>query len=666
MKRTLPLFFLLFGFITALTAQQAEQVTPLKINPQLYYTTQRFHQNHNEKYLVDNGNTVVTTDTLSLPFVDDFSKNRTRSFMWLENHTTDTFYNVYGGCLANEGITLNIEPFMHDTAWYYSFDTTSKTVDSVAKPAIAFTYFGSNTANCFSNTPQTVYYWPIYYTYTWDSASGKPRDSVQVSDPNSGSSRHVDTLYYAPVVYFAQGENGTLWFDNYAYVNNTYPINPPTIGVATLDGLDQYGQPYNNSSTSTYGVADYLTSKPINLSGLSPADSLYLSFFYEPEGNGDYPDLADSLILEFRDIGGVWHEMWADSGYSNPDSVPQYFQQVLVNVPDMPIQNSFYYGGFQFRFKNYASLYGSNNHWHIDYVKLNKNRSAVDTVVRDIAFVYPFPTILKNYTQEPADQVVLPDDLAGSILLPVHNLSAYTDTPVPTVPFEKYANELYPVPTVVQHDTSESFLADPTKFVEVNPAAEYTGISTASWPVDSLVISANALVRPSDNLPQNDTVTNIQRFSSIMAYDDGSAEKAYGLTGVGVKKFAYEFDLNKPDTLAGFQVMFAQVEGNVSSLVFNFNAWDSLRLNDYLFTDAPVFSMVNQTPYYIDSVNGFTTYVLDTPMIVSNKIYFGWTQTDERRLQIGYDVNSTQGRPHMYIYAGGIWKATSVDVYGSP
>ena len=27
------------------------------------------------------------------------------------------------------------------------------------------------------------------------------------------------------------------WMDNYAYINNNSPLNPPTIGVATLDGL---------------------------------------------------------------------------------------------------------------------------------------------------------------------------------------------------------------------------------------------------------------------------------------------------------------------------------------------------------------------------------------------------------------------------------------------
>ena len=35
------------------------------------------------------------------------------------------------------------------------------------------------------------------------------------------------------------------WIDNAAYINNTYPICPPTLGVATLDGVNNEGQPYN-------------------------------------------------------------------------------------------------------------------------------------------------------------------------------------------------------------------------------------------------------------------------------------------------------------------------------------------------------------------------------------------------------------------------------------
>ena len=34
------------------------------------------------------------------------------------------------------------------------------------------------------------------------------------------------------------------WTDSYVLVNQTYAINPPTVGVATFDALNQYGKIY--------------------------------------------------------------------------------------------------------------------------------------------------------------------------------------------------------------------------------------------------------------------------------------------------------------------------------------------------------------------------------------------------------------------------------------
>ncbi|HLP20694.1 MAG TPA: T9SS type A sorting domain-containing protein, partial [Chitinophagales bacterium] len=206
-------------------------------------------------------------------------------------------------------------------------------------------------------------------------------------------------------------------------------------------------------------------------------------------------------------------------------------------------------------------------------------------------------------------------------------------------------------------------------YIQINPASEYIIPTSPNWPVDSLVLNTRVAINPADVNSSNDTLYHTQRFDNTYAYDDGSAELSYGLTGTpGVKKFAYEFTLNQPDTLVGFQVQYSQVEENVADLVFNFNAWDSLSLNNFLFVDDSTLMLTvdNKKPLYVDSVNGFTTYKLETPLQVDRKIYFGWTQTDSRRLQLGYDVNSPLGRSHMYIYANGRWTTSSINIPGSP
>ena len=91
--------------------------------------------------------------------------------------------------------------------------------------------------------------------------------------------------------------NQNIWKDFYTYVNASFPIDPPTYGVATFDGLDSTGYPYNFTNPTAYGIADYLTSESIDLT--SPIDSVFLSFYYQPQGNGNKPEAKDSLRLEF-------------------------------------------------------------------------------------------------------------------------------------------------------------------------------------------------------------------------------------------------------------------------------------------------------------------------------------------------------------------------------
>ena len=108
-----------------------------------------------------------------------------------------------------------------------------------------------------------------------------------------------------------------LWENNLGYVNTGFAVYPPTIGVVTLDALNAYGQVYSHAEATPF-PADTLTSNPIRLDSnfqqhrqMLVADSLYLSFYYQPAGAsrtypaggwqivGDAPEYSDKLILEF-------------------------------------------------------------------------------------------------------------------------------------------------------------------------------------------------------------------------------------------------------------------------------------------------------------------------------------------------------------------------------
>ncbi len=109
--------------------------------------------------------------------------------------------------------------------------------------------------------------------------------------------------------------NPALWSDRSAYVNRSFALQPPTMGVATLDALDENGRVYAYADREGF-LADALTSQPIRMDynftlnrQMRLSDSLYFSFYYQPAGGtmtglewerlGNQPEGQDSLILEF-------------------------------------------------------------------------------------------------------------------------------------------------------------------------------------------------------------------------------------------------------------------------------------------------------------------------------------------------------------------------------
>jgi len=647
---------LLFVFIGA-TAQDA--LIPLSGNPALgvkYKGAANIGAaRHNAQ-----GNYIIEAASKKIPFVDDFSVVRQRTFAFPENYVYDSIVNASGPCLDANLITSITGRFHLQPSWNYSYNINTQQVDSTPKSPLTFNYFSSTGTKCLDVVSYTYQFYPEYYTYTFNTTTGAKIDSVlMVND-----SINPDTLFdYAPVLYRALLDTNWLWMDNAAFINNTLSIFPPTIGVATLDGLNEYGRPHDPFiQQSSYGTADYLTSVPLDLGSFVEADSLYFSFFYQPMGLGDYPDKLDSLIVEFKnEYTDKWDVIWSRPGYNSiPSGSDLEFKQVLLGFPakQIPIKN-YFYDGFQFRFRNKASLTGNNDHWHVDYVRLDKNRSINDTLIDDIAIISPLGSMLKNYYTMPADQYTGADDLTDTMNLYVRNLNYYNNN-APATNFEGFGLEKFPASSSVYVAPIQTFNAGYSSTISRNPKADFS-VPAALGNTDSVAVFMKEWISPLDILRTNDTVAATQVFANELAYDDGTAEKAYGLFGDPnkIKKFAYEFNLNKTDTLTGFKIFFTNIDENVSNLVFQFNIWDSLVLQQFN-PPAPIWESNNRTPQYIDSINGFAVYRLDTALIVNKKIYFGWTQDDFRNLQIGYDRNSSKGCGHYFIYTNATWKQSSI------
>ena len=143
-----------------------------------------------------------------------------------------------------------------------------------------------------------------------------------------------------------------IWLDREGYVNRGFSVYPPSLGVVTLDALDEYGRVYAHASRNTF-PADTLTSNLIRLDSnftqhrrMQVADSLYMSFYYQPAGGsqnadaggweivGDAPEHNDKLVLEFGYATGntvfagfIYGEYTIEEGqyYSAGDSIENPF-----------------------------------------------------------------------------------------------------------------------------------------------------------------------------------------------------------------------------------------------------------------------------------------------------------------------------------------------------
>jgi len=363
-----------------------------------------------------------------------------------------------------------------------------------------------------------------------------------------------------------------LWSDKNAFINNTYAIYPPSAGVATLDALDFRGAHYPGAGSFPY-KADYLTSQPIDLNYL-PSDSLYLSFFYQAGGLAEPPEKSDSLILDFYDpTTQIWKKIW----WAPEIHSPSIFKRVMVKIDDPEYLKK----GFRFRLRNYASQLSNPDQydkranvdlWHIDYVKLNKNRSVADTVLRDAAFIDPIKSILKDYSslpwthfesayntqRAPFIEVVIKnhDSISRNIGTALEIRDLLQSKPVYKVP--AFNNDLASGDSIrykFSYNYPFNFASNDSGAFEVK-----TILQTDFF----------------DN-KFNDTLRLVQKFFDYYALDDGTAEASYGFRGPGTKDVssALKYNAFKGDTLRAVDIYFSQIVDSLNlNYYFYLNVWN--------------------------------------------------------------------------------------------
>lgn len=459
------------------------------------------------------------------------------------------------------------------------------------------------------------------------------------------------------------------WLDSYVFINTDYGIAPPSIGVATFDGLNEVGYPYVLSApNSVSSQADYLTSRPINLQKngqkvYGPSDSIYLSFHFQAQGRGDWPEPNDSLCLDFKKPNqNKWEKVWGHKGY-NPAASDTNFYIAIIPIIDTAYLDSL----FQFRFRNKATLSGSLDHWHIDYVYVNSVRTRVDTNFNDAGFVYKSTPLLKNYYSMPYRQYTTTEEadsfqnyFRNNFTLPrgpsyifniydQNNVLINSDNQGPlgqnsSFPFDPFKNAGY----------YKGTQATPNLTITPFPPSTFT--APVTYKIEHILTEGSSST--ADQAKQNDTLIQHQVFSNYYAYDDGTAEVGYYINDY-MANTGLRFTLNTSDTLRAVKIYFDPIiDGHlIQSSSFRICVWNgnSGTPGARILKDSIMYPV-----YHHFGHNFIPTYTLSACLPLPAGSYFiGFQQTSNQGLNVGFDKN-TNRKNALYFDRGFGWQQSVI------
>ena len=449
--------------------------------------------------------------------------------------------------------------------------------------------------------------------------------------------------------------NPGLWQDNFVFINTTYPKEAVTVGVASFDGTDANGKPYNvNANPNLSLEADKLTSNPIDLDGLTSASNVFLSFYYLQSDFGERPVAPNDLLtVQFLDTTGNWNTVWQTSA----DTVLR-MRQVFLKVDSVYLNPS-----FQFRFLAFGNVTGANDIWHVDYVKVDKDRdTAAEKNIKEMAYEFLPPSLLKNYYVMPYHQFDS-TDLKDTISLFVRNsfINATTDI----VDFYE-ANVVNPPSNIASFSgPSRDFgplTRNEIKYPKFNIPTDIIG-DTITIKVDyRFDVSAEA-GEPAKVLANN-AVSHSQVFSNFYAYDDGTPERGYWLGDESGYRMAVKYWMRKPDTLQAIKMQLFPVRADNALARFSVCVWKNFGLrsvynpNDLIYRQPNLKLQDLISEFGVDTINGYyyaplkPEFVLNGatfPLILSDTFAIGLIVDNPNSLTVGYDRNNNQSFFNYYV-----------------
>jgi len=462
------------------------------------------------------------------------------------------------------------------------------------------------------------------------------------------------------------------WASKSVFVNRSYAVSPPTIGVVTFDAMNKDGQVYSHM-TAYPAVADTFCTQNIRLDSIfdsspgaiSPADSVYLSFFVQPQGIGSAPKEGDSIVLQFYNPAeDKWFSQWRLDGMSLDTFKVRYdtsFLQVMISITD----SDYFASNFKFRFYNYASIptgdkpswkTGLHSHWNLDYIYLNVNRTIDDTAYSDLAIRSKQSSLLIDYQSMPWNQFKANSTANMNYgmglqfinmdnIVSAKNVNMYFyiyDLFDKTISFEPSPN---PQSNNISSQAVVNFNPDYSAYTYNSNATDYAEFKVA--------YSIYTNTPPPDINRKNDTLSFYQNFYNYYSYDDGIPEAGYGLSTSG-SRLAYQFTLNTADSLQSIQMYFNQALGNANQQYFYLTVWND---NNGVPGDV-IYEKSGFRPQFDGDLFQYYTYVLEKAIAVNGTFYIGWRQTTKDNLNIGFDMSNDLS-DKIFYNASGNWYNSS-------
>lgn len=453
------------------------------------------------------------------------------------------------------------------------------------------------------------------------------------------------------------------------FVNNTLGVNPPSINVATFDGARANGTAHNASSEEP-GAADSLVSCPINLGEVVPSkrSTVFLSFWWQIQGNGETPEESDSIRLQLLDSEGIWRTAWVQSGEIANNRTS--FNQSSIQIPAISDINgttvTYFHDQFQFKFQVFSSQRGIFDTWHIDYIYLNQDRSdLVNERIFDRAVASEPGPLFGPYYHLPMEQykdstvfntqeVVLNnlDIGAPHPFSYTHNLvNSIADTILTSTDFDNrllgsgdrnsfrgisnIAPELLRADSLFVTSEFTFFTGDRNLFEEIGPAGD-----TIFLDVDQKV---------------NDTVRSIHMLHETLSYDDGTAEFAAGINLDG-GQVAVRYVLFTPDTLTHLQVHFPPFATSTGQTI-TLKVWS--RLSE---TGLRAQQQITIEPGELR--NEFAEIQLNLPIIVTDTFFVGYEQFTDEYVGIGLDRSNQAASENLFFNVSQEWQQ-NVEIEGA-